>query len=84
VDGLFITYIVTRISLQAVVEECNRMALEEESYGRARYLKSRIAQLDLDFANGVISEEEYARMGSQILEELKGFSSQGAQEFGGL
>ena len=65
-----------KLTLQAVVDECNRIAVEVESHERARYLKSRIASLDLDYANGAITEEEYSRRGSEILNELTLLSAQ--------
>ena len=72
---MFVTYFITKLTLQAIVEECNRTALEAESHERARYLKAKVAQLDIDFANGDITEEEYSRLGSQVLEELRAFSA---------
>ena len=72
---MFITYFITKLTLQAVVEECNRMAMEAETHERARYLKAKVAQLDIDFANGSITEEEYTRRGSEVLDELRAFST---------
>jgi hypothetical protein len=73
---MIITYLIMKLTLQAVVDECNRIAAEEESHERARYLKSRIAQLDIDYANGAITEAEYSSKGSEILNELALLSTQ--------
>ncbi len=67
-----------KLTLQAIVEECNRIAVEEELHERARYLKAKIAQIDLDYANGTITEEEYSKLGSDILNELNQLSAPGA------
>ena len=71
---MIFTYLIMKLTLQAVVDECNRMAAEEESHQRAAYLKSRIAQLDIEYANGAITEEEYMGRGTDLLNELKQFS----------
>jgi hypothetical protein len=72
---MFVTYFITKLTLQAIVEECNRVAMEADAHERARYLKAKVAQLDIDFANGTITEEEYTRLGSEVLDELRAFSA---------
>ena len=67
---MFVTYLVVKLALQAVVDECNRMAAEIETAERAAFIKSRVAQLEMDFAQGRISEETYKAMAAEILKEV--------------
>ena len=80
---MFVTYIVVRLALQAVLDECNRMAAEVETQERAALLKSRIAQLEMDFAKGAIDEEAYTSKASEILGELSPSGGSGLQIDGG-
>jgi len=52
------TYFILKLTFQAILEECNRLANEAENTERARWLKSKVVQLDIDFSTGVIDEEE--------------------------
>ena len=79
---MFVTYLVVRLALQAVVNEANRLAAEAETQERAGYLKSRIAQLEMDLATGAIDEKTYAARASEILNELQP-SPEGGVELGG-
>jgi hypothetical protein len=64
------TYFIVKLALRAVVDECNRLAAEAETQAQATYIKSRIAQLELEFAQGKIDQETYAAMASEILSGL--------------
>ncbi len=65
------TYFILKITFQAILEESNRIANEAEKGDRARWLKSRVIQLDIDFSTGVIDEEEYGRRQAEIIDELR-------------
>jgi hypothetical protein len=80
---LFVTYLVMKIALQAIVDECNRLAAEAETQAQAALLKSRVAQLEMDLASGKIDEEAYAALASAILAELPP-PPEGVQLEGGL
>jgi hypothetical protein len=67
-----------KLTFQALLEECNRIAVDAEKNERARFLKSKVVQLDLDFSTGAIDEEEYGRKQAEILEELRNLSKGGA------
>lgn len=73
---MIVTYLVMKLAMQAVVDECNRLAAEAETQAYAGLLKSRIAQLEMDLAKGAIDEETYNALASQMLGELRP-SSQG-------
>ena len=68
---MIIEYLVMKLALQAVVDECNRMALVQESQERASFLKSGIARLEVAYESGLIDGEEYGRQSQEILGELK-------------
>jgi uncharacterized membrane protein len=80
---LFVTYIVVRLALQAVLDECNRMAAEAGTQEQAAILKSRIAQLEMDFAKGAIDEETYTSKAAEILGGLRPSGDPGLQMDGG-
>jgi hypothetical protein len=64
------TYLVMKIALRAVVDECNRLAAEAETQAQAWALKSRVAALEMDLASGKISEGEYTAMAAKLLSGL--------------
>ena len=80
---MFVTYIVVKLALQAVLDECNRLASEAETQAQASLLKSRIAQLEMDFANGKIDEKAYTALASDILRELPPASDDGDAQLDG-
>jgi hypothetical protein len=79
---LLATYIVMKIALQAVLDECNKMASEAENLALASSLKGRIAALEIEFNSGAIDAETYEKRAAEILEELKRFSTGGLQPGG--
>jgi len=80
---MIIEYLVMKLAFQAVVDECNRMALEQESQERVRFLKSRIARLEVAYDSGLIDGEEYGRQSQEILDELKKLSQGQAYSLSG-
>lgn len=80
---MFVTYIVVKLALKAVVDECNRVGWEAETQAQAALLKSRIAQLEIDFAKGAIDEKTYTARAAEILGGLKVSSVGGLQIDGG-
>jgi hypothetical protein len=80
---VFVTYLIVKLTLQAIVDECNRIAAEAETQEKASYIKSRIAQLELELATGAIDQETYTQRASEILNELRP-SPQGGIELGGV
>ena len=76
------TYLIVKLALQAIVNEANRLGAEAETRERASYLKSRIAQLEMDLATGAIDEKTYTARASELLNELRP-SPEGGLELGG-
>lgn len=77
------TYLILKITFQAILEECNRIANEAEKSERGRWLKARVVQLDIDFSTGAIDEDEYGRQQGEILEELRKLSTPAGRGGGG-
>jgi hypothetical protein len=67
---LISTYFILKIALRAVVDECNKIAVEAETQAQAAQIKARIAQLELEFAQGKIDQGTYTAMASEILRGL--------------
>jgi hypothetical protein len=78
---LIATYLVLKIALQAVLQECNRLAALAEASDLASSIKARIASLEIEFASGAIDSETYERRASEILDELNLVS--GGMQLGG-
>ena len=76
------TYLVLKIALQAVLDECNRMAALAESRELAGSIKERIARLEIEFATGEIDAATYERRAAEIMEEVKQLSLGGLQPGG--
>jgi hypothetical protein len=74
---LIVTYLVMKIALQAVLDECNKIAAAAELEEATRALKSRIAGLELEFSSGEVDEVAYEKGMAAILEDLKRVSKGG-------
>ena len=80
---MFVTYLIVKLTLKAIVDECNRLAAEAETRERAGFLKSRIAQLEMELATGAIDEKTYTAKASEILNELRPSAEGGIELEGG-
>ena len=80
---MILTYLIVKLALQAIVDEANRLGAEAETRERAGFLKSRIAQLEMDLATGAIDEKTYTAKASEILNELRPPSEGGIELEGG-
>lgn len=78
------TYLVLKIALQAVLDECNRAAAAAEASGAASDLKERIARLEIEFSGGDIDVEEYERRASEIIGDLQRLTGGGVGAGGQL
>jgi hypothetical protein len=77
------TYLILKIAMQAIMEECNRMAVLAESQASTSYLKERIANLEMAFASGSIDAATYEKGAMEIMDEL-GKLSRGGLQAGGI
>ncbi len=69
---MLITYLILKLTLQSVLNECNRLAGEQQSKEQILWLKSRLLKLRLDYERGRITEEDFNVMQSEILKSLGG------------
>lgn len=69
---MIITYLILKLTLQSVVNECNRLAGEQQSKEQIMWLKSRLLKLRLEYERGAINEETYNNMQAEILNDLRG------------
>jgi hypothetical protein len=76
------TYLILKIAMQAILQECNRMALLAESQASTSSLKERIANLEMAFASGSIDAAAYERGAMEIMDELGNLSRGGLQAGG--
>ncbi len=60
-------YLTMKVTLQSVLNECNRLAQEEEALERSRWLRQKILELDSDYQSGNIDLETYLSQQDQIL-----------------
>ena len=71
---MIIEYLVMKLALQAVVDECNRMALVQESQERVGFLRSGIARLEVAYESGLIDVID-ERDGLRVIVLLPGIRS---------
>ena len=69
---MIITYLILKLTLQSVLNECNRLAIEQQSKEQVMRLKSRLLSLRLEYDKGLISEEVYNIKQAEILKSLRG------------
>jgi len=60
-----------KLTFESILNECNRLAQERQTLEQARWLKSRLAKIRVDYQNGIIDEETYHKNELEILDELK-------------
>lgn len=64
-----------KLTFGAIMNECNRLALEADRSERARWLKSRLIRLRTDYENGLIDDKTYAAREEEILKDLRSGAS---------
>jgi hypothetical protein len=67
---LLITFLILKLTFESILNECNRLASEQQSKEEIRWLKSRLLQLGLEYEKGLIDEKTYSRKESEILRDL--------------
>jgi len=60
-----------KLTFGAIMNECNRLALEADRADRARWIKSRLIRLRTDYENGLIDDKTYAAREEEILKDLR-------------
>ena len=73
---IFITYLIVKLTLDSILKECNRIAVEHISQEHKRFIKSRLMELNLEYQRGVIDEETYHKKETEILKDLSNILEQ--------
>lgn len=71
---MLITFLILKLTFQSILNECNKLALEQQSKEEIRQLKSRLLKIRLEYETGRIDEATYNTKQNEILHELKGIS----------
>lgn len=71
---MLITFLILKLTFQSILNECNKLALEQQSKEEIRQLKSRLLKIRLEYETGRIDEATYNIKQNEILHELKGIS----------
>lgn len=69
---MIITALILKLTLGSILNECNRIAAEQQSKDQIRWLKSRLLNLRLEYEKGIIDEETFNKMQVDILKDLRG------------
>ncbi|HEU5488304.1 MAG TPA: hypothetical protein VFV16_05720 [Candidatus Nitrosotalea sp.] len=68
---MIITGFILKLTLGSILNECNRMAAEQQSKDQILWLKSRLLNLRLEYEKGMIDDETFNKMQVDILKDLK-------------
>jgi hypothetical protein len=71
---MLITFLILKLTFQSILNECNKLAAEQQSKEEIRYLKSRLLKIRLEYETGLIDEATYDAKQNEILRELKAIS----------
>lgn len=66
----FITFLILKLTFGAILNECNRLAAEQESHEFGMRLKAKLLQLKMDYDKGIIDKETYIKNETEVLKEL--------------
>jgi len=67
---LLITYLILKLTFGSILNECNRLAAEQQSKEQIKWLKSKLLKLRLDYAKGMINEDTFNKTQTEILKDL--------------
>jgi hypothetical protein len=67
---MLITYLILKLTFGSILNECNRLAAEQQSREQIKWLKSKLLKLRLDYEKGVIDEETFIKTQTEILKNL--------------
>jgi len=68
---VIITGFILKLTLGSILNECNRLAAEQQSKDQILWLKSRLLNLRLEYEKGMIDDETFNKMQVDILKDLK-------------
>lgn len=71
---MLITFLILKLTFESILNECNKMASEQQSKEMSRHLKSRLLKIRLEYERGLIDEETYNAKQNEVLHDLKAIS----------
>lgn len=74
---MLIEYLILKLTLEAIVGECNRLLLDQESHAYRNWVSSRLIKLKTEYEKGAIDYDTYVRQELEILSELDRLPAQG-------
>lgn len=60
-------YLTLKVAMQGMVEECNRLAKEEESMEKSRWLRQVLLEIETSYQRGEIDTATYLSMQEELL-----------------
>lgn len=67
---MIIEYLILKLTFEAIVSECNRLALQEESRAQRNWASSRLLQLKTEYERGIIDYDVYVKQVTEISNQL--------------
>jgi hypothetical protein len=67
---MLITFLILKLTLESILNECNKLAAEQQSKDQIRWLKSRLFKIRLEYEKGIIDEETYNKLQAEVLKNL--------------
>jgi hypothetical protein len=67
---LLITFLILKLTFESVLNECNRLAAEQQSKEEIRWLKSRLLKLRLEYEKGLIDTKTYSKIEAEIIRDI--------------
>jgi len=63
--------LILKLTFESILNECNRLAQEQQTQEQERWFKSNLVKLRTDYEKGIINEVTYHKKELEILGELK-------------
>lgn len=67
---MIIEYLIMKLTFEAIVSECNRLAMQEETREHRNWINSRLLELKTEYEKGVIGYDVYVERVQEISDEL--------------
>lgn len=68
---MLITFLIMKLTFESILNECNRLAVEADKTERAKWIKSKLIRLHIDYEKGIIDDKTYASREEEILRDLR-------------
>jgi hypothetical protein len=68
---MLVTFLILKLTFGSILNECNKLALEQQSKDKIRWLKSRLLKIRVEYEKGMINEETFNTRQDEILKDLQ-------------